>query len=178
MVPLYGTISVNVIWGDNNSNYYDTPGNYDHTYSSVGTYIIEIVGILSQFGNGLSGYTNADKLVSVQTFGNMELQSLSGAFKDAVNLTSVPNQIPTTLTNLEYAFYGASQFNDGNVLLWNTTNITNTDYTFFNATSFNQDIFQWEIPNVTSNHFMLFGASSFNQSITGWLLNKILNFLE
>ena len=177
-LPLYGTVAVNVAWGDNSSSYYNTTGNKDHTYSSIGTYTIEIVGVLTQFGNGVSGYINADKIKSIITFGDVQIESLAGAFKDAINFTSVPNQIPSTLTSLEYTFYGATQFNDSNVLSWNTTNLTNTDYTFFNATSFNQDIYQWETPNLIDNHFMLFGASSFSQPISGWLLNKILNFLN
>ena len=175
-LPLQGTILLNVSWGDSTSDYYTTVGDKDHTYPSTGTYTVELSGVLTQFGNGSTGYANVDKLTYINTFGDMGLESLSGGFKDAINLTSIPPQIPITLTNLEYAFYGATSFNDSNVLSWNTTNITNLNYIFFNASAFNQDIFQWEIPNITTYNFVLFGASIFNKPVSGWLLNKILNF--
>jgi surface protein len=133
-LPLYGTVNATVNWGDGTkSDKYTTTGNKTHTYATQGTYTVTISGTLTQFGNGASGYSNSSKLIEVNSFGNIGLTSLSGAFYNATNLTSVPSSLPSTVTSLSYTFYG--------------------------ATTFNQDLSNWNVGNVTTMHNMFDGVT-------------------
>jgi hypothetical protein len=174
-LPLFGNVIVRVYWGDDSNDTYTTPGIKTHQYTNPGNYNVIILGELGQFGNGLDSYPNIEKLVSVDSFGTLGLTSLSGAFKDAVNLISIPESLPSTVTNLEYMFYGATSLNDPNILLWDMSNVTDISYIFFNAESFNQNIFNWNIQiNVNVNKkFILYGAKAFNQPFSGWLSTQL-----
>jgi hypothetical protein len=178
-LPLLGNINVRVYWGDGQVDTYTTPGIKTHQYTYDGNYTLTIYGSVEQFGNGTDGYPNADKIVSVSSFGDLglgsTLTSFNGAFYGAINLVSIPQSIPSSVTNLESMFYGASSLNDGNILMWDMTNVNNISYMFFNASSFNQNIFNWNIPiNINTNKkFVLYGATAFNQVISGWLSNEL-----
>ena len=174
-LPLYGSVEAYVNWGDGTpEELFETSGNYNHTYIIAGEYQVSISGTLERFGNGIEGYPNADKLIRVNNFGTIGLISLSGAFKDAVNLISIPSFIPSSIEDLKYCFYGASSFNDPNITSWDISNIKNTSYMFFNATSFNQNIFNWTPTNKLKNfRFMLYGAISYSHIISGWLEDKL-----
>src|SRR5690606_31199434 len=92
-LPLRGTVSgVTVDWGDGNqTGPLNLQGLQTHTYSAHGIYTITISGgTLTQFGNGTNSYANADKIISVESFGDIGVTSFQGAFRDASNLTSVP----------------------------------------------------------------------------------------
>jgi hypothetical protein len=177
-LPLQGTVNVLVDWGQvpTSTNTYITAGNYNHTYTTGGTYTVTITGTLDQFGNGSIGYSNPEKLVAVLSLTGVGLKSLHGAFKGATNLVSVPTTLPTTVTDLRYAFYGATSFNDTNIVSWDMTNVTDISYMFFLADTFNRNIYNWNFTDIHDYNFPLYGARNFNQPISGWLLNKILNF--
>jgi surface protein len=168
-LPLFGVVNVTIDWGDSMIETVNVAGLKSHTYEVAGNYIVQMTGNLEQFGNGIDGYPNADKLVSITSFGYLGITSLAGVFKDAINLEECPDFIPITVTNLEYAFYGASSFNDENILYWNLTNVVDISYMFFNAISFNQNIFVWNTSSLVHKRFFLYGASLFNQPISGWL---------
>jgi surface protein len=168
-LPLFGVVNVTIDWGDSTIETVNVAGLKSHIYASEGNYIVQMTGNLEQFGNGIDGYPNADKLISITSFGYLGITSLAGVFKDAINLEECPDFIPTTVTNLEYAFYGASLFNSETILEWDLTNVVDISYMFFNAISFNQNIFVWNTASLVNKRFFLYGASSFNQPISGWL---------
>jgi surface protein len=79
-----------------------------------------------------------------------------------------PNNIVTTLmTNMEYLFYNATEFNQP-IASWDTSNVTNMYGMFRNAPAFNQTIGSWNTANVTNMGIMFYDASAFNQDISGW----------
>jgi len=197
-LPLQGSLGiVSVYWGDNSANTYTTAGNYDHTYAYAGEYTVYIAGYLSQFGNGNTGYTNADKLVGVADFGNLGTSSFHGAFKGATNLTQVPSSLPSTVTNTAHMFSGATAFNQDigdwdvsnvtnmssmfaeatafnqNIGSWNVSNVTDMESMFYRATAFNQDIGNWDVSNVTDMESMFYRATAFNQDIGNWDVGKV-----
>jgi hypothetical protein len=157
-LPLYGTVNTYVSWGDSKADFYNTTGDKSHTYTSAGTYTVNIGNTtmstaLSQFGNGSSTYMNASRLVEVTSFGNMGITSLSGAFRGATNLTTIPSSLQpftgsTYITNLSYTFYGA----------------TNTGY--------HSTIANWNITQVTDMTNMLTGVTiatlTYNTLLTNW----------
>jgi surface protein len=170
-LPLRGNVDVFIDWGDGSSaitvvNVNQTD-NITHTYASAGTYQVSILGRASQFGAGADIYPYADKLIRVLGFGNLGLTSLSGAFRNAVNLLQVPTFLPATVTNLSHAFQGATAF-DQDISGWNTAAVTNMSSLFQGAVAFNQPIDGWNVSAVTNFDSMFEGATLFNQPIGGW----------
>ncbi len=173
-IPLYETVDVTVDWGDGNSDSYTTAGDKTHNYSSHGEYTVKISGSLTWFGQITSVYSNANKLVKVSSFGELNLTSLRGAFYHAVNLIEVPTILPSTVTNTSFIFAYASTFNH-NISSWNTTAVTDMSYMFYNATEFNQDIGEWTVSAVTDMRAMFDHASAFNQDIGNWNVSSVSN---
>lgn len=100
------------------------------------------------------------------------------AFQGASNLTSVPANIPSTLTDMREMFVQATSLNDPNISKWNTSNVTNMSATFFGATAFNQSLNDWNVSNVTTMTKMFSGASNFNQPLDKWNTSKVTSLTE
>ncbi|MDD3686068.1 MAG: BspA family leucine-rich repeat surface protein [Bacteroidales bacterium] len=173
-LPLQGDVDVTVNWGDGNIEVVTSAGNKNHTYLSDGVYSVAISGTLTHFGN--QNYPNSDKLVKINSFGNLGLTDLSYACHNAANLTHVPEQIPAEVTNLSYMFYNATSFNQ-DVGNWNVSNVTNVSFmfagTFENIVPFNHDIGGWNVSNVTNMRAMFLNATSFNQDIGNWDVSNV-----
>jgi len=176
-LPLKGVSSITINWGDDSPlETYNMDNNYQHIYLYEGIYQIKISGNMTKFGNGYDGYMNVDKIINVLGFGILGIISLSGAFKDAVNLTEVPNSLPGTVQDISYMFYNASSFNDNNVLNWDLSNVKNINYMFLKATLFNQNIGNWNISNNLEKwKFIYYQAQKYKQIPSGWIYNKIIN---
>ena len=174
-LPLFGTVNVVVDWGDTSSDTYTTTGEKTHTYTTAGTYNVIITGNLTIFGNGLNGNTtNFSKLKRVISFGAIGLIELNGAFKDATALYQVPQILPPTITSLKYAFYGATIFNDPNILYWNVINVLDMSFMFYNADAFNQPIRNWTVSNSLKLDFMLYSAKNYVEQPGGWIFNRMI----
>lgn len=172
-LPLYGSpLSVNVDWGDGSFDVVTQEGLFQHNYATHGIYTVKIIGFLLQYGAGAASYTSSDKLIRVEDFGNTGLVSLSGAFRNAINLTSVPSQLPSTITNLTRCFFGAFNFNDVNITSWDVSNVTSIALMFSDATAFNQNIGNWNVSNVFNAVGTFFNATSFNQNLGSWDTSK------
>ncbi|HHX36316.1 MAG TPA: DUF285 domain-containing protein, partial [Gammaproteobacteria bacterium] len=169
-LSLFGTLDVTVNWGDYSNDRYTTPGYHRHIYATEGVYTVTITGNLTQYGNIPSD--EIDNLVAVTSFGNIELTSLLGAFSEAINLTQVPNTLPSTVTNTSYMFHGCTSFNQ-NIGGWNVSNVTDMGGMFRGATAFNQNISNWNVSNVTDMRGMFYGATSFNQDINNWDVGNV-----
>ncbi len=169
-LPLDGSVNVTVDWGDGDNEAFTTTGEKNHTYASEGNYTVTISGTLTQFGS--TGCDNIEKLTSVDDFGDIGLTDLTNAFKGAVNLTSVPNVLPSTVTNTRYMFRNATSFND-DIGGWDVTNITNMSSMFLNAEAFNQNIGSWTVDNVTDMSAMFRSAEAFNQNIGSWNVGNV-----
>ena len=92
------------------------------------------------------------------------LTSFAGAFENCITLTTVPADIPTTVTNLSSMFSNADVFNQ-NISGWNTSFVTNMASMFTNTdgvSSFNQPIGSWAVPKVTDFSNMFANATAFN----------------
>jgi surface protein len=178
LIPLYGNVNVSVYWDDETRDIYTTSGDKTHIYTFPGTYTVKIFGFLDRLGNGINTNTTyQNKLISVDSFGDSSIgiKSLSGAFKGASNLISVPVYLPTTITSLKYTFFDATSFNDPNIINWDISNVTIISYTFFNATNFTQNLENWDKSNVVEQYYMFYGSGTYEQDET-LILDKILNF--
>ena len=117
-----GNIVIN--WGDGNiTNDNILTNTYTSIYPSLTiTIFTNTTNYYMGFGKTPSA-TNIAKLTSVSTFGGNQLTSLANAFNGASTLISVPSIIPSSITNLSYAFYNASLFNQ-NLGSWNVINVS------------------------------------------------------
>ena len=145
-LPLRGDVDVTVRWGDGHVGLVTEGGDLSHTYAAEGAYTVTVSGSLTQFGSGFEAYENSGKLAAVTAWGALGLVSLAGAFRDAVHLTTVPADLPPTVTDASYLFRG--------------------------ATSFDQDIGGWDVGNVT-NMMLMFGGAAFDQDLSGWSVTHI-----
>ena len=170
-LPLRGAVSATIHWGDGTESSVSSVNqlaNVTHTYTTPGVYTVEVLGFVEQFGGGGFSQPNADALVAVDSFGDVGLTSLAGAFVDAINLTDVPAVLPPTVTTLNFAFAGATQVNDPDISSWNVSAVTTLEGLFTDATAFNQPLGSWDVSQVTSLAWMFLGATSFNQPLNSW----------
>lgn len=164
VLPLTGSFTgISIIWGDGSTN-----TSLSHTYAAAGTYNVEISAPTSgtvTFGY-IPGWTGAQYLTAVTYWSG--LTSLEGAFSHATNLTSVPNYIPSTVTNAHYMFWHADSFNSPNVTSWDTSHLTNMSRMFADLPLFNQNIGGWNTSNVNTMASMFVRDVSFNQDLHLW----------
>jgi surface protein len=160
-----GNESVTVDWGDK-SPIETVNTSVSHTYKELGNYTISITGKATQYGKTVSQYNGVNNIKSVSSWGDLGLKSLAGAFRNATTLTSVPNYLPSSVTNLDYMFVNATYFN-GDITRWNTENVTSMSTMFADAQFFDQDISNWNTVKVTDMGDM-FSGCQFNQDIGKW----------
>lgn len=94
---------------------------------------------------------------------------LQGASK----LTSVPDHIPSTVTDLSSFFENATIFNDPNVSKWDVSKVTKFVKVFYQAQAFNQPLNDWNMTNATSIVAMFGFATVFNQSLDRWNTSNV-----
>jgi len=171
-LPLKGKVNVSVDWGDGSSEPFALGGNKTHTYATNGIYTVAISGELTGFG--AYRFSNADKLVKIKDFGSTGLTDLSFACSNAINLTEVPAQIPSAVTNLRGMFSYAFSFNQ-DISLWNVSEVTDMSCMFQGARVFNQDISTWNVSKVTNMSSMFASATAFNQGLARWNVSEVTN---
>lgn len=113
----------------------------------------------------------ADCLVSIDHFGdNTNLRNL--VYLGGDKLTSVPDNLPTSVVSLRAAFENTTNFNDPNIRYWRTDNVAVMRSTFYNSSSFNQDLntwrdeetgeTYWDVSNLRDARMMFQHAKNFN----------------
>lgn len=177
ILPLRGTVSVSIDWGDGNIESVNQSGDKEHVYSIDGEYTVAISGQLSQFGFGDGSYPSpiqneATKLVKILDFGDLNLVSLSCAFIGCSNLIEVPGNIPSTIVDLSYLFHYNDTFTC-DVSNWDVSNVINMNGTFNDCMNFVQDLSNWNVSNVETMKYMFHNATQFNSNISGWNVSKV-----
>ncbi len=175
-LPVSGVGEVTVYWGDGDSETISNPSMPQHDYSAAAAYTINVTGTLTSgarfgvgigVGNDSGSYLNAAAVTSLDSWGDFQFVSLAQAFVNAVNLTHVPDHIPSTVTDLTETFRNAEKF-DGDIGGWDTSNVTSMAYMFDGALVFDQDIGGWDTSNVTTMKSMFSLAKEFDQDISDW----------
>lgn len=164
----YVGVDVTVDWGDGNTQYVSTGSSLNYTYSSSGTYNIEISGnALGYFG------AEADGVIGISSWGNLQIEDLSYSMFGCPDLVYMPNYLPNSTVTTERMFDSCYSFNDSNISSWDTSNITDMGGMFRFANSFNQNIGNWDVSNVTNMTSMFYGATAFNQDISNWSVGSV-----
>ena len=181
-LPFQGNVNVDIDWGDGTTlqvNNVNQTTDVTHTYASEGQYTIIVAGSATQFGRNSYpyDYPNADKITSVDSWGDLGFTSLKYAFYQAVNLTSVPNNLPITVTDTSRMFASATLFNS-DISGWDMSGVIDTTRMFYSATAFNQDIGSWDVSMVDNMSEMFAYATAFDQDIGSWDVSGASNMNE
>jgi surface protein len=144
-----------------------------HTYPSIGTYQIQINGLL--VGWSFSALGDRLKMLNVFQWGVLNI-SATGAFDGCTNLTCSATDAPViTATLLTQCFRDCTNFN-GAIGNWDVSNVTGMANMFLRATSFNQPIGNWNVGQVTTMSSMLSLSNAFDQDISNWNITSVTNF--
>lgn len=185
----FGDTAIGTIdWGDGNIEFVSMAGEKAHTYVVADEYTVSVDGLFTAFGNRNLPIPNSNtNLKEIVSFGNVGLTSLQGCCSGlGTSLVSVPNSIPTTVTNLILMFsywnYDTTSGKLDNIQYWDTSNVTNMSSMFFNSPVFNINIENWDTGNVTDMSGMLGqnittnGLDAiFNQNIGNWNTSNVTN---
>ncbi len=162
-----------VDWGDGVIE--SANGDRTHTYPAPGIYTVKITGNFPQiyfnFGN-----SDAQKLLSVESWGNNAWTSMRRAFQGCSNLVINAIDVPdlSNVTDMSEMFRFASSFNQP-IDNWDTSNITQMRFTFNGATSFNQSISNWDTSKVVDMTGMFAFTEAFNQPLDNWDTSSVTN---
>ena len=163
-------------WGDGSQTGWkdgDDPAGLTHTYSSAGTYRVEITGEFPRiFFNSIG---DRRKILTIEQWGDIEWGSMEGAFSGASNLELVASDAPDlrNVTNLSKMFRGASNIN-GNFNSWDVSGVTDMSEMFYGIFSFNGDLSNWNVSGVT-NMAGTFASYSFNGDLSNWDVSSVTN---
>ncbi|MEQ9300311.1 MAG: BspA family leucine-rich repeat surface protein [Cyclobacteriaceae bacterium] len=172
-IPTTGSgYNYSVDWGDGTSST-NVTGSITHTYASPGIYTVSILGDFPRI-YFLTRGTDPEKLLSIEEWGNIQWQSMEGAFYNCSNLVVNATDSPdlSNVTSTASMFRGASSLT-GDFSNWDVSGISQMNLMFKNASSFNSDLSGWDVENVTSMSAMFFGASSFNSDLSSWDVTSV-----
>ena len=173
--PDYDDYDYQIDWGDG-SPVENVTGNEppEHTYETAGDYHVAIKGtfpaiqLVPELNQTDEEKENAEKLSSINQWGNNSWRSMESAFNACVNMTYTAEDTPELgqVTNMSQMFGACLSFN-GDIGDWDVSTVTDMSATFAATSSFDQDISGWDVSNVISMEGM-FLASKFNQDLSSW----------
>jgi surface protein len=167
-IPTTGTgYNYTINWGDGTTIDTAQTGDAFHTYDSAGNYTVSISGDFPRIY--LYNSDSAEKLVSIDQWGDIEWTSMSFAFYGARNMNLIAIDVPdlSRVIDMSAMFYNADSFN-GDISNWDTSSVTDMSSMFNSIDSFNGDISNWDTSSVTDMRYMFTYAVSFNGDISNW----------
>ncbi len=172
-IPVGGaTGTYTVDWGDGNTSV-NVTGDQTHLYDDAGTHVVRIYGDFTRIYLN-EDPSNADKLVSIEQWGDTKWESMISAFHGASNMVYRATDTPvlSDVTSMRYMFYDAPSF-DGNLSGWDVSRVTDMAGTFWGASSFDGNLSGWNVSRVTDMIGTFWGASSFDGNLSGWNVSSV-----
>ena len=172
-IPTEGTgYNYNIYWeevgnSDNSGSATGITGDHTITFSSEGTYQVEITGDFPRIFFNREG--DKDKILTIDQWGNIAWSSMESAFAGCTHVQGNATDAPdlSNVTSTARMFLLATEFNQ-DLNNWNVSNITDMNYMFNFAGSFNGNISSWDVSKVKNFEAMFRHAKFFNQDISGW----------
>ena len=175
-------------WGDGKTDKNIT-SSITHDYENPGTYTVKIKGLYPRhFSYDYDAFEESDedpefsgdaeKLVSIDAWGDIEWQSMMVAFARAKNMTlnTTENDVPnlSQVTDLTGMFVDAESFNS-DISNWDFSGIESMQGMFVGTVAFDQDLSKWVVDSarITNMSFMFYGAESFNSDLSSWDLSNV-----
>jgi len=170
--PVAAVYDFNIDWGDGTILTNQTTPLLTHTYATDGPHTVRISGTFDIFSFDAAPTASADKLLSVEEWGNISMIQIgfTNAIKFQLNTMDPPDL--SRITSLRNLFSGAISFNT-NIAGWDVSGIEDMSRTFTGATSFNQNIGNWQTQNVRDLSEMFANATAFNQDIGNWITEMV-----
>ncbi|MYH03958.1 MAG: BspA family leucine-rich repeat surface protein, partial [Cenarchaeum sp. SB0675_bin_21] len=164
--------SYTVDWGDNSTD--TATGDVSHTYDSAGTYTVSLSGNLTSFRTGTLPATDAQKLSSIDQWGDIRWSTMQDAFRGASNMMYNATDAPdlSEVTTMQNMFRDASSF-DGDLSSWDVSGIQDMDGTFRGASSFDGNVSSWDTSGATDMSKMFQDAGAFNQPLGSWNVSDV-----
>ena len=174
-IPVGGsTASYHVDWGDNTTSTGVT-GDSTHTYAEAGNHTVSISGGFERIHLDYR-QPNADRLVSIDQWGDVSWTSMREAFAGASNMVYNATDAPDLgrVSDTSSMFADAASF-DGDISSWDVSAVTDMSLMFSAASSFNRPLSSWDVSSVTYMGSMFNIASSFNQDISSWDVSRVID---
>ena len=170
-IPVGGsTGAYTVDWGDGTVT--SVTGDASHAYADPGEHQVVISGDFTRIH--LIDVYNAQKLQSIDQWGDIQWESMNSAFGVATNMVYRATDVPdlSGVTGMSGMFSDADSFN-GDISPWDVSGVTDMSYMFSNASSFNSDLSPWDVSSVTDMSGMFAGADSFNSDLSPWDVSSV-----
>ena len=143
-----------VDWGDESPiskiTSYDAP-EITHTYEDPGDYNLVIEGTLEAWSFNNTG--DKDKILSVESFGDLGYKNLSGAFHGCANLSSFEGGIISDVTDMSGMFSSATNANP-DVSGWDMSKVTDMT-NMFNASGLSTENYDAFLINLADNNALV-----------------------
>lgn len=161
-------------WDDGTvNNYSNAAGSNNKTLLAGKTYKVTFDGTYQAMSSVSSAIRPC--LLSVDHWGaNSGVVDATYGFYYSQKLASMPDHIPTTITNMSNMLTFATAFNQ-NINTWDVSNVTNMTGLFNQAAIFNQPLDQWNTSKVTNMSSMFAAANAFNQPLSAWNTANVTN---
>ncbi len=169
-IPVSGTYTID--WGDGTPST-STSGIASHTYANPGNHTVSITGGLERI-NLSASFVDAQKLRSIDQWGDIKWTSMESAFEGAAVMTYAATDAPdlSGVADMSFMFSEAAFF-DGNISSWNVSQVNLMTEMFFGATSFNGNVSSWNVSQVTDMGGMFSGATAFNGNVSSWDVSQV-----
>lgn len=180
-LALVGEVDATVDWGDGTMETVTTRSPY-HVYDIDGIYTVSVTGSVTEYNSSRYGgaASEKEKLINVDSWGQLGFTSMDHAFYRCHNLLSVPatSEGIEAVADMSGMFHSAWSFK-GNIGDWDTSSVTNMTEMFAHASSsFNQDIGGWDTSSVTNMSGMFKCILEFNQDIGNWDTSSVTDMSE
>ncbi len=162
-----------VDWGDGSPIEMVQPGDsyISHTYPSV----TEGVEYTVTVGDGLSPLDFRCTNLGLSAITQWPGYGWTNMIVGTGSLTSVPNYLPDAPITFNQTFSGASNLNDPNISLWDTSQVNSMANMFSGCYVFNQPLNNWKVGQIGVGglNSMFYNCSAFDQDISSWCVTNI-----
>ena len=167
------TYNFTVDWGDGSPiskiTAHDDPA-ITHTYTTAGDYELLIAGTLEAWSFNNDNTGDKDKILSVESFGDLGYTNLSGAFHGSTNLSAFAGGVTSDVTDMANMFNGATSANP-DVSNWDVSKVTTMENMFNGATVANPNMSSWVVSAVTGMNNMFNASGLSTENYNAFLIN-------